>query len=151
MKPKSKYPETIDYHAKSVWDGETGCTSYVTDNRKVVIDTPKTYNGRGEGICPDELFVSAILGCLNNTFLDFQRRFEMELLSLELDGQATAEFDGSGYKIARVKVLGEIVVAQGEIDVGERCSELMKEYCHISRSIVSCIPIEYDITVREKS
>ncbi|MFX1601891.1 MAG: OsmC family protein [Promethearchaeota archaeon] len=151
MKPKSRYPEVIDYHAKSVWDGETGCTAYVTDNRKVVIDTPTTYGGRGEGICPDELFVSAILGCLNNTFLDFQRRFEIKLLSLELDGQATAKFDGTGYKIVRVKVQGEIVVAQGEIDVGERCSDLMKEYCHLTRLITSCIPVEYEVKVRETS
>jgi uncharacterized OsmC-like protein len=151
MKPKSRYPEVIDYHAKSVWDGETGCTAYVTDNRKVVVDTPITYGGRGDGICPDELFVSAILGCLNNTFLDFQRRFEMELLSLELDGQATAEFDGTGYKIVRVAVQGEIVVAQGEFDVGKRCSELMKEYCHVTRSLIGCIPVEYDVGVREES
>ncbi len=151
MKPKSKYPEVIEYHANSVWDGETGCTAYVTDNRKVVIDTPTTYGGRGEGICPDELLVSAILGCLNNTFLDFQRRFEMNLLSLELDGHATAKFDGTGYKIVRVKVQGEIVVSQGEIDVGERCSELMKEYWHLTRSIISCISVEYEVTVREAS
>ncbi len=151
MKPKPRYPEVIGYHANSVWDGETGCTAYVTDNRKVVIDTPTTYGGRGDGICPDELFVSAILGCLNNTFLDFQRRFEMELLSLELDGQASAEFDGTGYRILRVRVSGEIVVAQGELDVGERCSQLMTEYCHLTRSIASCIPVEYDISVREES
>jgi hypothetical protein len=27
--------------------------------------------------------------------------------------------------------------------------ELMKEYCHLGRSLKDCIPIEYDITVDE--
>ncbi|MFW9799768.1 MAG: OsmC family protein [Candidatus Thorarchaeota archaeon] len=149
MKSKPIYPVEVEYHARSSWDGKTGCTSYVTDNQKIVIDTPSTFGGKGEGICPDELFVSALLGCLNNTFLDFQRRFEMTLLSLDLEGHATAEFDGSGYKIVGVKVAGSIVVSQGEQSVGERCSELMKEYCHLSRSIADCIQIEYDISVEE--
>ncbi|MFX0107603.1 MAG: OsmC family protein, partial [Candidatus Hodarchaeota archaeon] len=105
--------------------------------------------GAGEGICPDELFVSSVLACLNNTFLDFQRRFEMELISLELSGKATANFDGTGYKIMKIEVWGEILVGEDELDVGERCVHLMKEYCHVSRSLEGCIPIKYDISVKE--
>ena len=104
MRVKSKYPERIEYHATSEWDGTTGGTARASDDRTIVYDTPETYGGRGDGICPDELFVSAILGCLNNTFLDFQRRFEMELVSFRLKGSATAVFDGTGYKITKVSI-----------------------------------------------
>jgi uncharacterized OsmC-like protein len=149
MKLRPKYPETLEYTARSSWDGMTGCTAYVTANRKVIIDTPPTYGGRGDGICPDELFVSSILGCLNNTFLDFQRRFEMELTSIDLNGKATAKFDGEGYKIVGVSVWGEIVVGQDELEAGKRCLHLMKEYCHLTRTISGSIPIEYDISIRE--
>jgi organic hydroperoxide reductase OsmC/OhrA len=149
MRLKSKYPEHIVYHAQSEWDGKTGGTTTITDDRQIVYDTPKTYGGRGEGICPDEIFVSAVLGCLNNTFLDFQRRFEMELVSLDLRGKATAQFDGEGYTITGISISGEVVVAEGEKETGERCVELMKQYCHLTRSIRACIPIEYDFLVRE--
>ncbi len=149
MKLKSKYPEKIEYHSSSEWDGRTGGTATVTGDRSIVYDTPETYGGRGEGICPDELFVTAVLGCLNNTFLDFQRKFEMDLKELSLKGKATAIFDGNGYKITGVAISGKVLVGEDELATGKRCVELMKEYCHLTRTIKDCIPFEYDITVEE--
>ena len=149
MRLKSKYPEYLEYHAQSKWDGKTGGTTTVSDDRQLVYDTPKTYGGLGEGICPDEIFVSAVLGCLNNTFLDFQRRFEMELISLDFEGKATAKFDGEGYKIESLSVSCEVVVGEGELETGQRCVELMREYCHLTRTIKYCIPIIYSTSVSE--
>jgi uncharacterized OsmC-like protein len=149
LKIKSKYPEKIEYHSSSVWDGKTGGNATVTGNQTIIYDTPKTYGGRGEGICPDELFVTAVLGCLNNTFLDFQRKFEMELKELSLKGKATATFDGNGYKIIGVSISGKVLVGEDELATGKRCVELMKEYCHLTRTIKDCIPFEYDITIEE--
>ncbi|MFW9794206.1 MAG: OsmC family protein, partial [Candidatus Thorarchaeota archaeon] len=143
-------PEYVEYHARSKWDGKTGGTSIVTDDREIVYDTPKTYGGRGEGICPDEVFVSAVLGCLNNTFLDFQRRFELELISLDFEGKATAKFDGEGYKIESISVTCDVVVREGELETGRRCVELMREYCHLTRTIKSCIPIIYSTSISER-
>ena len=150
MRVKSKYPERMEYNAESTWDGKTGGTITASDDRKIVYDTPKTYAGMGEGICPDEIFVSAVLGCLNNTFLDFQRRFEMELVSFKLSGKATAIFDGEGYKITGFSVIGDIVVGEDELETGQRCAELMQQYCHLTRTIKECIPFEYNISVREE-
>jgi organic hydroperoxide reductase OsmC/OhrA len=150
MKLKSRYPERVEYESDTAWDGQTGCVAAVSNGRKIVSDTPKSYGGRGEGICPDEIFVSSLLSCLNNTFLDFQRRFEMELKALDLSGKAMAEFDGTGYRITGLKISGQIVVGEDDLATGERCVELMKEYCHISRSLDNCIPIEYNIDVREE-
>lgn len=147
---KSRFPEKIEYHAVSEWDGKTGGITTTSNNRKIVYDTPETYGGHGEGICPDELFVSAILGCLNNTFLDFQRRFELDLKKLTLSGTATAIFDGTGYKIIGVSVIGEVIVGEDELETGKRCIELMKEYCHLTRTIKECLPFEYDITIKEE-
>ncbi len=149
MPVKSKYPEQLEYHAQSTWDGKTGGTTTISDDRQIVYDTPTTYGGRGMGICPDEIFVSAVLGCLNNTFLDFQRRFELKLVSLDLKGKATAKFDGEGYTITGISISGEVVVGKDELETGERCIELMKEYCHLTRTIKTCIPIEYDFSIIE--
>lgn len=150
MRLRSKYPEKIEYLASSEWDGQTGGTATASSGHKIVYGTPKTFGGHGIGVCPDELFVSAILGCLNNTFLDFQRKFELELKAFSLKGKATAIFDGEGYNITGMIISGEVIVAEDEIETGERCVELMKEYCHLTRTIKDCIPFEYNISVHEE-
>jgi organic hydroperoxide reductase OsmC/OhrA len=150
MPVKSLYPEKLEYHSVSEWDGRTGGTAISSTGRKVKYDTPETYGGRGDGICPDELFVSAVLGCLNNTFLDFQRRFELDLRILNLRGTATAIFDGTGYRLTGVSISGEVVVGPDELQAGQRCIELMKEYCHLTRTIKDCLPFTYDIQIREE-
>jgi len=150
MHLKPKYPEKMEYHASSEWDGKTGGTATVSNNRTIIFDTPKTYGGRGEGICPDELFVSAILGCLSNTFLDFQRKFEMVLKRFSLKGKANAIFDGEGYKITSVSISGEVIVGEDELETGERCVHLMKEFCHLTRTIKNSIPFDYDVRVKEE-
>ncbi len=149
MPVRPKYPERIEYRAESAWDGKTGGTATASEGRRIIFDTPKSYGGRGLGICPDEMFVCAVLGCLNNTFLDFQRRFEMQLVSVDLKGYAVAGFEDGAYRIQGVKVSGEIVVGEDELETGKRCVNLMKEYCHLSRSVSPCIPVEFDIVVRE--
>lgn len=150
MHLKPKYPEKTEYHASSEWDGKTGGTATVSNNRTIIFDTPKTYGGRGEGICPDELFISAILGCLSNTFLDFQRKFEMILKRFSLKGKANAIFDGEGYKITGVSISGEVIVGEDELETGKRCVHLMKEFCHLTRTIKNSIPFEYDVRVKEE-
>ena len=92
-----------------------------------------------------------ILGCLQNTFLDFQRRFDLELVSFELDGTATSVFDKEGYSLTGLKVTGSVVVSKDEFDIGERCIALMKKFCHITRTIKDCLPVEYDISLAESS
>ncbi|MHA1772291.1 MAG: OsmC family protein [Candidatus Thorarchaeota archaeon] len=149
MRLKTKYPEFQQYRSQTDWDGATGAIATTGDGHTLKLDTPTIYGGHGNGLCPDETFTTAVLGCLNDTFLDFQRRFEMELISLHLEGTTDVKFDGQGYMITGIKVKGEIVVGQDELDVGKRCAELMTEYCHLYRTIKDCIPFEFDISVRE--
>ncbi|TFF83959.1 OsmC family peroxiredoxin [Candidatus Thorarchaeota archaeon] len=150
MRVKSRYPERLEYKASSKWDGKTGGLASTGEDRAVKYDTPKSFGGNSDGVCPDELFVASVLGCLNNTFLDFQRRFEMELKSFELHGTATAVFDGTGYKVTGLKITGSVLVGEDELETGERCVELMQEYCHITRTIKDCLPTECDVRVSEE-
>ena len=144
---RPKYPKTIEYISSAVWDGKTGGTATVSDDRTIFFDTPVTYGGNGQGICPDELFVSAIIGCLMNTLLDFQRKTLFELVSMTLGGKATAEFDSEGYKIIGVEITGELVVDPDDITFAERALVLMRKYCHLTRSFKDCIPITYDVKI----
>ncbi len=149
MKMTTKFPEKTRYECESEWDGKTGGVVRSTHQRTIVYDTPKTYGGHEEGICPDEMFVASVLACLNNTFLDFQRRFELDLCSLHLKGVAESEFKEGGYFITGISITGDVVVGKGELDTANRCVELMTEYCHLTRSIASCIPVEINVNVAE--
>jgi uncharacterized OsmC-like protein len=151
LRVRLRYPESSEYRGSIEWDGATGCIASTSSGPEIVFDTPVTYGGRGQGFCPDEVFLLSLLGCLNNTFLDFQRRFEMTLVSMRLDGESRVNFDGTAYKVVGIRVTGEIVVGDGELDTGRHCVELMTEYCHLSRSLKDCIPIEYDMKVSEAS
>ena len=61
-----------------------------------------------------------------------------------------AIFDGEGYKINGFSVTGDVVVGEDELETGQRCVELMQQYCHLTRTIKDCILFEYDVKVREK-
>ena len=149
MHPKSRYPKVVEYEAESMWDGKTGGLAKFSGERDVVFDTPQLFSGREQGASPGELFVSSLLGCFNNTFLNFQRSFELELVSMHLQGKATVHFENGAYKIIGIEISGEVVVADGELEIGERCVALTKEYYHIARSIRDSIPFTYNIPVRE--
>ena len=150
MNFKSKYPESMEHHATTEWDGITGAIVSVSNDREVIIDTPTTFGGNDSGICPDELFLASVLGCLTNTFLDFQRKFAMELKRLSLKGKAAVKFIDGGYKITEIIVKGEVVVGEDELATGKRCEQLMREYCHLTRSISKCISLKFDVSVREE-
>jgi organic hydroperoxide reductase OsmC/OhrA len=148
MSVRPKYPEKIVYTSQAEWDGKTGGIATVSDGRTIVFDTPKMYGGNGEGVCPDEMFVSSVIGCLTNTFLDFKRKTLLEVDAFHLKGQATAEFDKEGYHITGIRIEGEVVVDPDDFQFAERAIEMMKKYCHLTRSIKRCIPMEYDISIR---
>ena len=144
MQLKSKYPETMEYIAHTEWDGKTGGTAKLRDS-ELIFDTPEVYGGRGQGLCPYRLFIAGILGCINNTFLDIQRISKLDLISFKLNGKLIVNFDGEGYSISKFLITGEVVVAEADLDLGERCIEKAKKYCPLTRSTKNCIPIIYDI------
>jgi uncharacterized OsmC-like protein len=141
---KSKYPEKMEYIAHTEWDGKTGGTAKLRD-AELIFDTPEVYGGRGQGLCPYRLFIAGVLGCINNTFLDIQRMSNLNLISFKLNGNLIVHFDGEGYSISKFLISGEVVVAEDDLDLGERCIEKAKKYCPLTRSTKNCIPITYEI------
>ena len=150
MKLKSKYPEKMEYIAQTEWDGKTGGIATLRETQ-LIFDTPPTYGGRGQGLCPYRLYISGVLGCLNNTFLDIKRRSDLELISFGLQGKLTVQFDGEGYTIKRFYISGHVEVNEGDLEFGERCVELAQKFCPLTRSMKECIPFEYEIKVSEIS
>lgn len=149
VKIKTKYPERMEYIAHTEWDGKTGGTAMLRD-AELIFDTPEVYGGRGQGLCPYRLFIAGVLGCINNTFLDIQRMSNLTLISFKLSGKLDVTFDGEGYSISKFLITGEIVVAEDDLYLGERCMEQAKKYCPLTRSTKDCIPLEYDISITEQ-
>ncbi len=150
MKVRKKYPETMEYVTGTEWDGKTGGIAKLKES-ELVFDTPEVYGGRGQGLCPYRLFLSGILGCLNNTLLDIKRRSTLDLHGFSLQAKLTVQFDGEGYSITKLHISGKLEVAESEFYLGKRCLELVKKYCPLTRSTKECIPIEYDIDIEETS
>ncbi|MBD3159952.1 MAG: hypothetical protein GF309_14315 [Candidatus Lokiarchaeota archaeon] len=148
MKIRKKYPETMEYVTATEWDGKTGGTAKLKES-ELIFDTPKVYGGRGEGLCPYRLFLSGILGCLNNTLLDVKRRSNLDMFGFALEAKLTVKFDGEGYSISKLRISGKLEVAKSELYLGQRCLELAKKYCPLTRSTKDCVPIEYDIEIEE--
>ncbi|MBD3406236.1 MAG: hypothetical protein GF411_09020 [Candidatus Lokiarchaeota archaeon] len=146
MKVKSRYPEKMEYKARTEWDGKTGGIAFLK-NGELVFDTPEVYGGRGQGLCPYRLFIAGILGCINNTFLDIQRMSNLEIITFNLEGKLLVQFDGAGYSVSQFEVSGKLVVPEDDLYLAERCIEQAKKYCPLTRSTKDCIPISYDIKV----
>lgn len=130
------------YDVKVSWDGESGGDVIFKDH-SLKIDTPIKYGGQGKGLCPDELFFASIAGCLTTTFLFFKRKLRLEINGLEISVKGEIDSRGSkGYFIGRIRAIIRIEVKSGDEERAQRCSDLAKEYCHITRSIEGCLPIK---------
>jgi len=131
------------YDVKVSWDGESG-GDVIFEDHSLKIDTPIKYGGLGNGLCPDELFFASIAGCLTTTFLFFKRKLRLKLNGLEISVQGEVDSHGSkGYFIGGIRATIRIEVNAGDEERAQRCSDLAKEYCHITRSIEGSLPLEF--------
>jgi uncharacterized OsmC-like protein len=73
----------------------------------------------------------------------------LDLISFNLQGKLTVEFDGEGYSITRFYISGEVVVNEGDFEFGERCIQLAEKFCPLTRSMKDCINFDYDMKVSE--
>lgn len=139
-------PKVYRCESSIAWDGETGG---VAESRRftLLFDTPKEFSGLGRSFCPDELFLSAVGGCLITTFLSFKRRFNLIVKRLRARVEGEIELGSEGYRIKTIKVKIEATASKDEVERVKRYLELAKEYCHITRSIEGCISIEIEIEV----
>ena len=134
---------TEEYEVRVRWDGESGGDATFNNDYSLKIDTPIKHGGLGRGLCPDELFFASIAGCLTTTFLFFKRKLRLKINGLEISVNGEIDSRGSrGYFIGHIRAVMRIKVNNGDEERAQRCSDLAKEYCHITRSIEGSLPIE---------
>ena len=104
------------------------------------------FGGRPEVLNPEELFVTAINGCLMTTFFYFLTKAHIELQSYEAYAEGHVEKNANGFRFVGVQIQATATVREPRL--AERICELAalaKKYCLVSRS-VSC-PVHYDLHV----
>lgn len=140
-----KLPKKLEYEVKLIWDKESGGDVCIRHFPKLKLDTPTEFGGKSRSPCPDELFFSAVGGCLLTTFLYFKEKMGLELRGLHVSVQGTLSNIGrKGYQITGVRVLMHIDVDQKERMKAKECVEMAREYCHLTSSLERGIPIKIE-------
>jgi organic hydroperoxide reductase OsmC/OhrA len=141
------YKREMNYDAETVWDGLTG-GNVAVGKYIVSFDTPTEYGGRGSAPCPDQLFLSAVGGCILNTFLSFSRRLGVETRSVKIKTGCRIELmNPDGYRLKRLTATIHVTSEEGDEEKNRRCAELARDYCHITKSIESAVPVDVEIVV----
>ena len=143
---KRSFEKNLRYAVELVWDKESGGKAYVRDFPPLGLDMPLDFGGKSRFPCPDELFFSAVGGCVLTTFLHFKERLELSLKGLRVSVKGNVGSIGpEGYRITAIDVLITMEVDDEERLKAEKCAELAKEYCHLTRSLEQGIPIKVSV------
>lgn len=107
------------------------------------------FGGSGEGLNPEELFVTAINSCLMQTFFYFTQKFNIEILSYYSQAQGQVEKQSDGFRFTRVQVQAKVYPAEGiPAEKIQEAGRLAEQYCLVSRS-VTC-PVDYQMEIELK-
>jgi organic hydroperoxide reductase OsmC/OhrA len=148
MKPF--YPSEFSYETEVKWDGSTGGV-VETGGFTVNFDTPTEYGGKGSAPCPDQLFLTALGGCLLNTFISFKNRLGAETIDVSMIMSCSVELRGrEGYRLTGVSAVIRIISSPGMEAINRRCAELAVENCHLTKSIEAVVPVNCVINVESR-
>lgn len=145
------FPRESAFKVSVRWDGSTGGHVEFQDHPDLRFDIPRSFGGPGAGYCPEELFVASIASCLTTTFAYLRPKLRLDARSLRVEGVSRVAFVDGAYKVVGVELRVRVEVAEGQAELAKRCLELASEYCHITRSIKSCVPVSVDLEVVESN
>ena len=136
-------PRNRRYRLKLLWDGRSGGEVNFEDHPTLKLDMPKEFGGEGRYHCPDDLFFSAIGGCLLTTFLYFQRKLDLRLKDVQILLDGSVNLVGpEGYRVTGLKATMRIETVRGEEEKAEECFKLMRDFCHIARTLGGTLSTE---------
>ncbi|PUA32094.1 MAG: hypothetical protein B9J98_04395 [Candidatus Terraquivivens tikiterensis] len=143
---------SLTFNVRLRWDRSTGAEA-LTKGGSVRLDMPKDFGGLGRYPCPDELFLSALGGCMITTFIYFQRKLNVRINGMEVDVEGDVKLDGKGYRMTDVRIKLKVLADDPELEKATRCAKLAAEYCHLTRSIKPSIAVktEYEVVTPSHS
>ncbi|MEM0456243.1 MAG: OsmC family protein [Nitrososphaerota archaeon] len=138
--------DSLTFNVSLRWDHSTGAEAF-TKGGAIRLDMPKDFGGLGRYPCPDEVFLSALGGCMITTFIYFQRRLGAKIDGMEVSVDGEVKLDSGGYRITNIKIKLKVLAESPELEKVTRCAKLAIEYCHLTRSIKPAIAVmtEYEV------
>ncbi|HIE23855.1 MAG TPA: OsmC family peroxiredoxin [Candidatus Korarchaeota archaeon] len=134
--------DNLKFRVEIKWDGKAGALMSTGSGNILSIDTPKDFGGFGAAPCPDELFIASISGCILTTFLWFIRKRGVQIVDMRLEAETEIELVKGAYSIKGIKIKAQIRASREQAEGAKKCLDLAIRYCHISRSIERCVPVE---------
>jgi organic hydroperoxide reductase OsmC/OhrA len=132
----------IEFKSDLSWDGKSGGEITLQKGSTIHIDMPKEFGGEGRYLCPDELFFSAIGGCILTTFLYMREKLKFDIKGLRVSVTGNVESQGAeGYRVTGADVKLTVETDEEGKDKAQSCVEMTKKFCHITRSIEKTVPI----------
>ncbi len=144
-----RFKKNLRYQVKVNWDGESGGYVEGENCSDLRVDIPREFSGLGRSPCPDQLFLASIGGCLLTTFLHFKGRFNLDIEDVDiLVSEDIILSRSEGYRIRSIKAAMRVKADSGSANIVKRCAELAKDYCHITRSIEACTPLDVSVEIK---
>jgi uncharacterized OsmC-like protein len=112
------------------------------------LDMPTEFGGKGSFPCPEELLLSSVGGCLLTTLVWFKRQMHITSIDgLTIGVEGTWEKMREGYRITRIDAGFKFQAKEYEREKVEKCVEMAKTFCHITRSLEKGIPINVNTEI----
>jgi len=144
-------PRDLKYGASLIWDMESGGEVRIGKVHALKLGMDVEFGGKGRYPCPDELFLSALGGCLLTTFLWFKKRLKFNLEGLRISVEGTVSHVGPrGYRVTGIEAIINVETDEEGREKAQKCAELTQEYCHLTRSIDSAIPIKVSAEIQTR-
>jgi organic hydroperoxide reductase OsmC/OhrA len=138
----------LTYKIEVVWDGLSGGEVKTRNSNVVKLDMPPEFGGEGKYLCPDEIFISAVGGCLLTTFLYFKRKRNLNLDGINVLVKGNVDLVGAeGYRITGIEAVLQILVKKEDEAEAKKCADLALNYCHITRTLEKAIPIKTSVKI----
>jgi organic hydroperoxide reductase OsmC/OhrA len=147
-----KLSKKLEYELDLIWDKRSGSHVNIRGFPKMKLDMPTEFGGMSSAPCPDELFFTAIGGCILTTFIYFKERLNLNLKELRVSIQGTVEYSGpKGYRVSEITIVVNVEVPIDDKAKAEECTELAINYCHLTRSLEEGIPLKISSKIQLRS
>jgi uncharacterized OsmC-like protein len=136
----------LRYSAEAEWDHKTGGTAQM-DDFMLDFDTPMEHGGKSSAPCPDQLFMTSLAGCVINTFNYYREMFAIKTRGLKVNVSSDIELKSKGYMITGINIAIQVWCCKESLEHNQKCAERARDFCHLTKSIESSIPIKTTINL----
>lgn len=117
-------------------------------NRTIEIVASSEFKTHDDMVTPEELFVDSIEGFIKNTFMNYAKRDNLDILNYESEGRGIVEKVGDKFMFTEIIIRAHVIVAaNSQIEKAKELIEIASKNCFISNFITAKITVTPEIKV----